>query len=754
MTKLLTILAVLLLLALGAGLLVPLLVDPNDFRDEIVERVREATGRELRIEGDLGISVFPWLGVSVERASLASPPAFGGEPFARLARAELTARLMPLLERRLEVDRVRIEGLRLNLVRDAEGRANWEGLGAPVPPPAAPPASAAAPGGSGGAPTGVWVAVDQIELAGGHLTFDDRTSGRSLTVEGLAGEAGPIVPGMPVELSVAGVLIDGVSGMRAPFRAAGRFATLVEPTGEARIIAEGLTLDLNASGGPLEDGTLPVAASASAAYAPVPGTLSAPGITIRSAGLSLSGDLAAEGLDGEPVFSGRLALPAHDLRAWLARRGLRLPATADPQALTRVGASLAWRLAGDRLSLDALDLALDGTRTTGSALLLLTDPLGYRFDLDADRLDLDRYRLLAAGDTAAAPLRQGPVPAQSPAAAAPSPAPASPPAPDPRSEAAHRSPPDPTPVPAVVADQISGMQEPAPAVVRFPGALAGLDLDGRLRVTELRLAGLSLGEAALRLSAQGGVLDAANRVARFYQGRTEGRAGLDLTGDQPRVRLSQRLSGVAAGPLLMDLAGQAHVTGTGHAAVDLTAAGMTAQALLASLDGRVSLALHDGVVKGLDLEGLVRAAEARLKGRAAPSGDEDLAYTDLTATGVIRKGVLSNDDLRITSAYLRVTGRGTVDLPGERFDYLFEPVFVKPPKGRGIKELEDIPIPVRLTGTFAQPEWRVDLAEALGGKAGQRLQEELKREGGVLRELEERTGIKGLEQGLRGLFGH
>ena len=55
-------LVVILVLVAGAGIAaIMLLVDPNDYREEIAQKVRENTGRELTLGGDLGLSVFPWL---------------------------------------------------------------------------------------------------------------------------------------------------------------------------------------------------------------------------------------------------------------------------------------------------------------------------------------------------------------------------------------------------------------------------------------------------------------------------------------------------------------------------------------------------------------------------------------------------------------------------------------------------------------------------------------------------------------------
>jgi len=54
----------LIILIIIAIVVVPSLFDPNDYRDEISKLVKEKTQRDLAIEGDLNLSVFPWLGVS------------------------------------------------------------------------------------------------------------------------------------------------------------------------------------------------------------------------------------------------------------------------------------------------------------------------------------------------------------------------------------------------------------------------------------------------------------------------------------------------------------------------------------------------------------------------------------------------------------------------------------------------------------------------------------------------------------------
>ena len=84
-------------LAVLASVALFLFFDPNDLRDDISVQVKEVTGRDLVIEGDLSLSVFPWIAVNIGRTRLGNAEGFGDEPFLSFEEARLSVRLMPLL---------------------------------------------------------------------------------------------------------------------------------------------------------------------------------------------------------------------------------------------------------------------------------------------------------------------------------------------------------------------------------------------------------------------------------------------------------------------------------------------------------------------------------------------------------------------------------------------------------------------------------------------------------------------------------
>jgi AsmA protein len=122
------VLGILIALLILVAVIVPRVVDPNDYKGRIVALVREKTGRQLRIEGDIALSMFPWLGVKLGTVELGNAQGFEAPLFARIEELRIRVRLLPLLSKRLEADVVSVRGLSLNLERNEDGRTNWGDL--------------------------------------------------------------------------------------------------------------------------------------------------------------------------------------------------------------------------------------------------------------------------------------------------------------------------------------------------------------------------------------------------------------------------------------------------------------------------------------------------------------------------------------------------------------------------------------------------------------------------------------------------
>src|SRR5277367_2235180 len=95
---------------LVAGLFVLWLsVNPNDYREQIAAAVKQSTGRDLTLMGGIHLSVFPWVALQLGPGSLGNPAGFGEEAFLAFNHVAVRVKLLPLLAKRMEVDRVDID---------------------------------------------------------------------------------------------------------------------------------------------------------------------------------------------------------------------------------------------------------------------------------------------------------------------------------------------------------------------------------------------------------------------------------------------------------------------------------------------------------------------------------------------------------------------------------------------------------------------------------------------------------------------
>ena len=135
MTKYLLVgFSVLLVTFVIAVCLIPFLIDPNDYKNDIASLIKDKTGRDVAFEGDITVSVFPWIGLKTGKMVISNSPGFQKMPFITVAKSDIKVKLLPLLSQKVEVDTIALEGLTLNLVKDKQGVKNWEDLVAPNQP--------------------------------------------------------------------------------------------------------------------------------------------------------------------------------------------------------------------------------------------------------------------------------------------------------------------------------------------------------------------------------------------------------------------------------------------------------------------------------------------------------------------------------------------------------------------------------------------------------------------------------------------
>src|SRR5882724_7461039 len=385
-----------------ALLAVRLFVDPNDYKPRIAAAVKNATGRELKLEGAIKLSVFPWIALELGPASLGNPPGFSDEPFVSFTHASVRVKLLPLLSKRLEVGRVELDGLDLKLLKNTQGTGNWEGFGR-----SEAPAPAAAPANTGSA---ALQGIEGIKIMNARVTYEN------LTLENLNLETGAFAAkhAVPVTLHVdaergpaeRGAAKDGESdgGQAKNGRADGgppshggrpgerasldlRFNFSADAGAENYSVA---ALNLNCVvSRPGNDKTLRFSVTAPAIDLNLKAqTLSAPAYEVNAAGALVDGSVNATSIVDALAATGSVKLAPLVVREWLPRLGVAVPTTRDEKALSLVSASGDFSYGKQAVHVSHLQAALDDTHLKGVlAVDLNTDAVS--FDLVVDTLDVD-----------------------------------------------------------------------------------------------------------------------------------------------------------------------------------------------------------------------------------------------------------------------------------------------------------------------------------------------------------------------------
>lgn len=370
--------AIVALMVVGA-IALTLLFDPNDFRERIAKETRDRTGRELVIEGDLEVSIFPWLAIGIGRTSLGNAPGFGDEPFATFNEARLGVRLLPLLLRReVMIGTAELDSLQLNLQVARDGRSNWDDLadgGEAGPEPAAP---------AGGSAT---LDVAGIEVRNSAITYSDARTGETYRLTEVNMTSGRIADAAAIPLS---------GGLAFEMQPAGMTGTISLETvatfdsGEGSVLLEDLVLEGLVEG--LAEVPTTLGLSAPRIVANMTAQTLDPGdIEIAVVGIDIAAVVEPFSYAGTPEPAATVRIAPFSPRNLMQRLAIDPPPTADPDALGRMSVAARAKVAAAEIALTDVELVLDDTTFTGKLSVPREEGGFYRFEFAADTLNLSRY---------------------------------------------------------------------------------------------------------------------------------------------------------------------------------------------------------------------------------------------------------------------------------------------------------------------------------------------------------------------------
>lgn len=757
----LAVLAGLVVLVGGVAAYIAATFDPNQYKPQIIQAVKDKTQRTLKLDGNITLTFWPSIGASLGKASLSERGS--DREFAAVEEARVSLKLLPLLSKRAVVDTVTIKGLRANYVKTKDAKSNVDDL---VAPDAAPAKSGAEPE--------FKLDIAGVELTDATIHYSDQAAGSVMTLSKLNLKTGRVAPGVPtsVEFSVRAQgdkpRLDLETALKA--RVAfdpGKSASMEDMTLDAKGVAAGINnLAVKATGSvkaALQSGEY----SASKLAATLTGDSGKDKFDIKldAPKLSFAGDkassdkltLAAKITGPEGVTSANLSVPGIEgtsqafksgpmtLELDLKKGDLAVKARVDsplqgnlkarqfnlPQlkaSLTANGPNLPNKSVSGELSGSAgVDLAKENARadlagkigdSTIKGQIGIADfsPLRVTFNLDVDQLDVDRYFPQPAGGQGA-PGQKAP--------------------------------------PAPKTDKPIDLS-----------ALKDLNATGTLHIGSLKANNVKASNVRLDLKAANGHADVNPLTANFYQGTLASSIAINAAPATPTFAVKHNMTGISIGPLLHDLANNDTLEGKGNVTIDVTTQGGTVAQLKKALNGSAGMKLSDGAVKGIDIAGSIRNAKAKLgalRGEHTQQADKSQKtdFSELVATFQIKNGVAHNQDLSLKSPLVRVEGAGDVDIGEDSVNYLVKASIVGTLKGQGGRDVEDLKgltVPVRVAGPLGAPSYKLDFGAMVTDTVKQSVKQELEKRfggSGAAGDAAKKDGASGasVKDQLKGLFG-
>ncbi len=707
--------------------------NPNDYKDQIIQAVKDSKQRNLRLDGDIKLSFFPSIGANLGKVSLSEYKS--DKEFASVETARVSLALMPLLSKEVVVDEVAVSGLTASLVKHKDGTTNIDDLlGTDEKKPAQTQQ--------------VKFDIASVSIAKTNLTYLDEGSGAQYAIKDLNLKTGRIANGVPskIDLSV------GVQANQPKLDINAQLKTTLTFDLDKQLY-QLEAMDLQASGSALDISNLKLKAGGDASanlftqeFGAKKFTLNATGVkakdnfeaTLDAPALSLtkdkfSGDkltLNAK-LDGASGnIAATLSLPGLEGNAQSFRSSaltLSLDVKQPEQAFkVKLSSPVSGNFQAQQFSLSNLTVAVNATgdklpnKSVSSEMKgnvqvdvkkqsvqanlaggLLQSQVkakvgvngfanpAIHFDVDVDKFDADLY------------------------------------------------------LPKKSADAKSTQPEQPLDL----SALRKLNLDGSLRIGSLKVMNVKSSQLRLDVKAHNGVVNVSPLSANLYQGSMNGSLSVNAQAT-PSIAVNQNLSGINVAALTKDAANFDTLEGKGNVGMNLTMQGSTVSAMKKALNGNMSLNLTDGAIKGINIAKKLRDAQGMFgKGGGsaqtqAANQSEKTDFSELKATFKVNNGVAHNDDLSMKSPLLRLSGAGDINIGNDSMNYVAKATLAKTLEGQGGKDsVGGITVPVRVSGAFSDLKYTLDFGAMVGDTVKQKVQTEVKTK------LQDQ-----LKGGLKGLF--
>ncbi|BCN94290.1 hypothetical protein THMIRHAM_20750 [Thiomicrorhabdus immobilis] len=359
-----------------------------------------------------------------------------------------------------------------------------------------------------------------------------------------------------------------------------------------------------------------------------------------------------------PVYDGVFEAEKINLKKWIEHLGLPAPEMVKTEALTNASGKFNWHWNGKVLSIKKLDAKVDDTQILGS----LSWPFNRQaaeFDLVVNNLNMDDFMVKVD-------------------------------------------------LPAIRPGDLTHNTQNTQETHLYPipmAVLQELNASGKLQFNSLTFQGLKLPTVDMQLLANSGNWEIAPLDIQFAQGQLQSKLMAELASNRSDYVWKGRTKDLALGGIVNSGSnGAQQPQGVLDSHFLLKTSGVNPQQWLAHLQGSVNADFKQIKLSGLDINQILSGS--------LELTDNNNAFTHfkhIEVMGQISDGIFTPKRLLLQSERFKGTGHGTLDLRTQQIEG--DLLLTVAESTEVLAGLRGLSLPVKLEGGLAQPNWSINVAE-------------------------------------------
>ncbi len=649
MKKLIKIISIaigLILISLIIGpFIVAMVVNPNDYKDDISELVEAQTGRTLTINGDISYSVYPWLGLRLGELQLSNSAVkgFSKKTFAKIKSADVRMKIMPLFSNKMEVDKIMLTGLNLNLEKNKHGIGNWQDLMAQTDAK-----KQLAPATTKSAPVDtaqdsnikmLLPAIAGLELINANVNWLDKQSGQQYQLRDFNFTTGVIANNTPTNIDVNFSFKANQPELSGSTNLTAKILFNIE---KQSITISSLKLKQAITQKMQQPNNLKLELSSDVIKADMTTQMaSISNLKITVLGVELKTSLNAKNILKDIKVNGKLSINEINPSSILQTLNIQLPKMADSTVFQQAKLDIRFKAGLNKVALSKVTMLFDDTKLSGNITLRNFTKPKLRYKLHLDEINVDRYLTpQVTPQKTNTKLKKQTTPVAN-------------------------SPELPLPIPIEL--------------------LRSLNIKGTLTIGKAVVSKLRTHDIKLKLLARKGIVRLYPISAKMYKGRYKGDIKLNVQKKMPVVTLNEKITGVSFNPMVTDFMGEDYLSGYGSGSAKLTTKGLTISAFTKNLNGNVSFNIKNAQLKYLKptsmLSNEIKSQISKYNKKPyKKKKDKDTpdVFKVMKGSFQIKNGIAHNRDFVTKSRDVNITGKGYVDLVKRFVNYKVNFLLQKP----------------------------------------------------------------------------